>query len=45
MCFITWVLALFKNFVTDLLKNDGGSVLFLDVLPVVLECLNVGKSW
>ena len=45
MCFITWVLTPFKNFVTDLFKNDGVSVLFLDVLPVVLECLNVGKSW
>ena len=43
MCFITWILAPFKNFVTDLFKNDGGSVLFLDVLPVVLECLNVGS--
>lgn len=38
-------MAPFKNFVTDLFRNDGGSVLFLDVLPVVLECLNVGKSW
>lgn len=45
MCFITWVLAPFKNFVTDLFKNESDSVLFLDVLPVVLECLNVGKSW
>ena len=45
MCFITWVLAPFKNFVTDLFKNEGSSILFLDELPVVLECLNVGKSW
>ena len=36
MCFITWVLAPFKNFVTDLFKNESGSVLFFDVLPVVL---------
>ena len=36
MCFITWVLALFKNFITELLKNEGGSVLLFDVLPVIL---------
>ena len=36
MCFITWVLALFKNFITELFKNEGGSVLLFDVLPVVL---------
>lgn len=36
MCFITWVLTQFKNFITELFKNEGGSVLFLDVLPVVL---------
>lgn len=36
MCFITWVLTRFKNFITELLKNEGGGVLFLDVLPVVL---------
>ena len=36
MCFITWVLTLFKNFITELLKNDGGSVLLFDVLLVIL---------
>lgn len=36
MCFITWVLTQFKNFITELLKNEGGSVLLFDVLPVVL---------
>ena len=38
-------MAPFKNFVTDLFRNNGSGVLFLDVLPVVLECLNVGESW
>ena len=36
MCFITWVLTQFKNFITELFENEGGSVLLFDVLPVVL---------
>lgn len=36
MCFITWVLTQLKNFITELLKNEGGGVFFLDVLPVIL---------